>query len=339
MTVGWQSGGGWESGRGWESGGSSTGAEPPTSAELDAALDAAELVLVFQPIVELATRQPVGAEALLRWPRGDEVLVPPTFWHLVDIPLARRIGTYVLDAACRELARWRAAGGCPAVSVNVDPRELSRSWVSAVGDTLERHGVPADALTLELTETARVGGDRAAACVTAVRELGVGVALDDTGTGYNALAAVTQVPLTELKIDRHFVARLGDPRNDAVVRGLIRVAHDLEQRVVAEGVETEEQARVLHGYGVELAQGYLFSPPVPAAELSAYWQREAAGGDGAIATIARLHGQGASPTTIAAILNRQGSTAPSGKRWHRQSVSRAIADLAGHRWQADSQLR
>lgn len=318
--------GGW--GGGGAPGGPSGEPAPPTTSELVAALDAGRLGLVFQPIIALSTRRPVGAEALLRWHRGEQTLVPPAFWHLVDTALARRIGAYVLDAACRHVARWRGAGGCMAVSVNVDPRELSRSWVDGVRHTLERHRVPPAALTLELTETARVGGDRAAACVGAVRAMGVGVALDDTGTGYNALAAVTQVPLTELKIDRHFVARLGDARNDAVVRGLIRVAHDLDQRVVAEGVETEDQERVLRRYGVEFAQGYLFSRPLSAAQLEAYWHRADPGG-ASIATIVRLYSGGASPTTIAAILNGQGSTAPSGRRWHRQSVIRALTNLPG----------
>ena len=299
--------------------------QTPTLEELRRAVLAEELELVFQPVVRMATGQPVGAEALLRWPWEGQTLAPPAFWHLVDPVMARRIGAYVVDAACRQLAAWRAAGGCPAVSVNVDARELGPAWIDTVRDTLERHSLPAEALTVELTETARIASEHAADFVARVLELGVGVALDDAGTGYNALAAVRELPLTELKIDRGFVAKIGQHRNDAIIRALVSVAQDLELRLVAEGVETDEQSHHLQSEGVQFAQGYLFSRPLAVDQFDQFWIRTGRMETGPESLVADLHAKGLSPSTIAAVLNQRGIPSPSGRRWHPRTVSRQLA--------------
>lgn len=296
----------------------------PGRDDLVRALDAGDLQLVFQPVVRMATGQPVGAEALLRWPWGDETLAPPAFWHLADADLARRVGRYVVDAACRQLAAWRASGGCPALSVNVDARELCSAWIDDVRHALERHAIPPEALTLELTETARIAAD-AGECIARVLETGVGIALDDAGTGYNALAAVREIPLSELKLDRGFVAKIGHSRNDAIVRALVRVAQDLDLRLVAEGVETDEQSRHLQREGVQFAQGYLFSRPLEAARFETYWLRSLQSESGPDSLLDDLVSQGLSPSSIAAALNQRGVPSPNGRRWHPRTVARQIA--------------
>lgn len=297
----------------------------PDRIDLSRALDAGELQLVFQPVVRMATGQPVGTETLLRWPWDGQSLAPPAFWHLVDPTLARRIGRYVIDAACRQLSSWRASGGCPAVSVNVDARELCSTWIDGVQEALERHAIPPEALTLELTETARLAPDGGAECIARVLEMGVGIALDDAGTGYNALAAVREIPVTELKLDRGFVAKIGHSRNDAIVRALVSVAQDLDLRLVAEGVETEQQSRHLQAEGVQFAQGYLFSRPLELAEFENYWLRARESGPGPEALLDELLAQGLSPSSIAALLNQREIPSPTGRRWHPRTVARQIA--------------
>lgn len=299
-------------------------AAPRGRAGIRGAVNRGELLLHYQPIVELRSRRPVAAEALLRWQQPGGLAAPGSFWADTDENCAREIGEFVLDTACRQLAGWRADGLCPEVSVNVDPRELTRSYVAAVYDALARHGLPATALNVELTETSRIDTLVGAEVTAALIRRGVGVALDDAGTGFNALAAVNELPLTELKIDRSFVSRLGDRRADALVRGLVAISEELGMRSVAEGVETEEQAQILERFGVERAQGYLFSRPVAAAEFAGYW-RQAHGEDAAAVKVIReMAAIGASPATIAAILNRRGTTGPNGRSWRAASVSRLL---------------
>jgi len=283
-----------------------------------------ELLLHYQPIVELRSRRPVAAEALLRWQRHERLAAPGAFWADTDASCAQEIGQFVLDTACRQLAGWLAEGLCPEVSVNVDPRELTRSWVASVYEALARHGLPPRALNIELTETSRIDPLVGAEVAAALIRRGLGVALDDAGTGFNALAAVSELPLTELKIDRSFVCRLGDPRADALVRGLVAISGELGMRTVAEGVETEQQAQILERYGVHRAQGYLFSRPVGAEQFADYW-RAAHGHDAAAAKLIReMAAIGASPATIAAILNRRGTPGPNGRNWRSASVSRLL---------------
>lgn len=284
----------------------------------------AELLLHYQPIVELRSRRPVAAEALLRWQRPEGLAAPGAFWGETDAMCALEIGRFVLGTACEQLTAWRREGLCPEVSVNVDPRELSRSWVASVYDALARHRLPASALNVELTETSRIDPEVGAEVAAALIRHGVGVALDDAGTGFNALAAVSELPLTELKIDRSFVSRLGDPRADALVRGLVAISEELGMRTVAEGVESEQQAQILEHYGVERAQGYLFSRPVAPEAFGNYW-REAHGHDAtAVKLIREMAGTGASPATIAAVLNRRGTPGPRGRSWRPASVSRVL---------------
>ena len=294
------------------------------------AVQRGELLLHYQPIVELRSRRPVAAEALLRWQRPQGLLAPGAFWAQTDARCARDIGRFVLATATRQVAAWREQGLCGEVSINTDPRELSADWVVAVYEALSRNGLPASALNIELTETSRIDPRSGAELAAALIRRGVGVALDDAGTGFNALAAISEVPLTELKIDRGFVAGLGESRADALVRALVTLAADLGMRTVAEGVETEQQANILEQYGVDRAQGYLFSRPVPADELAAFWRQERGESAVSVQVIRAMASGGASPTTIAAALNRRGALGPHGRRWRSETVLRVLAgDVRG----------
>ena len=296
-----------------------------TAADLRAAVPAGELQLHYQPILDLSTRAPAAVEALLRWVRPEGTLAPGSFWHVVDRATARMIGAHVLDTACAQIAQWRAADLVPQVSVNVDPRELDAAWVAGVYDALGRHGLPPEALTLELTETAQIDNRGAPDLAAALVRRGVGIALDDAGTGFNALAAVADMPVTELKIDRRFVTRLGEPRTDALIRAFVALAGDIGMRTVAEGVETEQQAQLLDAHGVDRAQGFLFSRPMPAPAVAAYWSDALCPEQRGLRLIRGLAGAGTSPVTIAAILNRRGIPGRNARQWRAATV---LAELA-----------
>jgi EAL domain-containing protein (putative c-di-GMP-specific phosphodiesterase class I) len=305
---------------------STSGLHPVGGSGIRGAVQRGELLLHYQPIVELSSRRPVAVEALLRWQRTDALLAPGAFWAETSARCAREIGQFVLDSAAGQLAVWRAAGLCQELSINVDPRELRPEWVATVYEALACHGLPAGALNVELTETSRIDLPAGAEVAGALIRHGVGVALDDAGTGFNALATISELPLTELKIDRGFVSRLGDPRADALVRALVALAGELGMRTVGEGVETEHQAQVLEQYGVDRAQGYLFSRPVPAGELARFWRRTDGDTRSTAVRMAReLAAGGASAATIAAVLNRRGIAAPNGRRWRPESVVRALS--------------
>jgi EAL domain-containing protein (putative c-di-GMP-specific phosphodiesterase class I) len=302
------------------------GLHPVGGSGIRGALHRGELLLHYQPIVELRSREPVAVEALLRWQRSDSLLAPGAFWGQTSPRCAREIGQFVLDTAARQLAAWRADGLCAEISINTDPRELSPAWVASVYDALNRHGLPPGALNIELTETSRIDPRTGADVTAALIRRGVGVALDDAGTGFNALVTIGELPLTELKIDRGFVNRLGEPRADALVRAVVTLARELGMRTVAEGVETERQAQLLEQYDVDRAQGYLFSRPVPAAELATFWRRRHGDSGPAAARLVReLASAGASAATIAAALNRRGTSAPNGRRWRSESVLRLLS--------------
>jgi len=174
--------------------------------------------------------------------------------------------------ALAQLRAWREQGLCLEMSINLSARSLlDAALASAVGDLLHRHGVPAEAVTFEVTESAAMADpERAVAVLAALRALGAGVSVDDFGTGNASIEYLAMLPATELKIDRSFIAGiLDDSRAEAIVRSTIDLARNLELTVVAEGIETDDVAERLAALGCEIGQGYLFSRPVPAGELTA----------------------------------------------------------------------
>jgi diguanylate cyclase (GGDEF)-like protein len=244
--------------------------------DLHRALDAGEFSVDFQPVVELASRQPVGAEALVRWQHPDGRLVPPAEF----IPLAEEtglvvpIGDVVLDAACRRLARWQAERrGVPGlvVTVNVSPRQLEDAgFPGRVCAALERSGVDPTGLGLEVTETALMRDEKGSLeRLLEVESLGVKLYLDDFGTGYSSLTYLKRFPFHALKIDTSFTKGLGvDEQDTAIVEAVIGLARSLRLTVVAEGVETAEQAERLTLLGCQFGQGYYFARPTADGRLT-----------------------------------------------------------------------
>jgi diguanylate cyclase (GGDEF)-like protein/PAS domain S-box-containing protein len=233
--------------------------------DLERAISDGALSIDLQPIVELGTGAWVGFEALVRWPDAGRVRPPSEFVPLAEeTGLIVPLGTWVLRAALAWLATWpdRTAG----VSVNVTGRQVAEpGFADLVRAELTAAGLEPSRLTLELTEQTAVEDlDRAGAVLQPLRAAGVHVALDDFGTGYSSLGYLARLPVDELKIDRRFVSGLGRrAEDDALVRAVLRLAEDLGLEVVAEGVESTEQAATLRGYGCPLAQGYLYARPVP----------------------------------------------------------------------------
>ena len=246
-----------------------------TEHALHRALERDELVLHYQPVVELESMVPTGAEALIRWHHPAQGLIGPSRF----IPVAEEsglilpIGAWVIGQACAQLRSWderhRPLTG-RSVDVNLSALQIDDPrLVRTVGDVLARTGLPPECLTLEITESALVRDASAALVVMgALKDLGVQLAIDDFGTGYSSLSHLQRFPLDVLKVDQMFVAALRrSPQADRIVATVIDLAHTLGLQVVAEGVETVVQLEALRSFGCDYAQGYLFSPAVPADQL------------------------------------------------------------------------
>ncbi len=241
-------------------------------ADLRHALERAELVLHFQPLVRLLTGALVGGEALLRWRHPKRGLLPPSAF----IPLAEEtdlivpIGRFVLDQSCRYAAAWPASSAtepAPRVSVNLSGRQLQRpALVREVREALRAAGLPPERLILEVTESLPLlEAPAMAARLRELRALGVSLAIDDFGTGYSSLSYLRLLPMDILKIDRSFVEGIeGEGRGFPLLRGIVDLAKAMHLEVTAEGIETETQAAALRDFGCEYAQGYLFSRPLDA---------------------------------------------------------------------------
>jgi diguanylate cyclase (GGDEF)-like protein len=232
--------------------------------ELSGAEGRDEFRLHYQPIVALETGLPIGYEALLRWEHPTQgLLAPGAFLDVLeDSDSDSPVAEWVLERACSDAAAWPDG---LFVSVNVSPRQLARPELARrVSDALSRTGLAPDRLWIEVTEDRPLDAHQDIADVLRLRDLGVQVALDDFGTGYAGLTYLQRLPADTVKIDMVFVQRVVD---DAVSRGIVSavvgLAHALGLRVVAEGVETEEQAAALAELGVVWAQGYLWGAPAP----------------------------------------------------------------------------
>lgn len=244
--------------------------------QLRKAIDTGQLRAYFQPKVRLSDGGLAGAEALVRWLHPDHGLIPPGRF----IPVAEAsdlivdLGDWMLAEVCRQLAVWRGAGLPPlTVAVNLAARHFrDPNFIERLERLLAAHGLPAQALELELTESSLLEtGARTAETFLALRRLGLGLAIDDFGAGYSNLSYLKRLPLTALKIDQSFVRDLvTDPDDRILAATIVALGHGLGLKVVAEGVETEEQRRILLDQGCDWVQGYLFAPPMPA-ESFADW--------------------------------------------------------------------
>jgi EAL domain-containing protein (putative c-di-GMP-specific phosphodiesterase class I) len=283
--------------------------------ELRRAIDQAEFVLNYQPIVDLRSGDLVEAEALIRWDHPTQGRIAPS----VFIPLAEEsglideIGTWVLRTACVEVARWAqlSPGRVPRVSINLSAHQLADPQFAWTGQAAMAHaGAAPSWVTLELTESMLMQNSSASLeRLHAIRALGVQIAIDDFGTGYSSLAYLERLPVTHVKIDRSFVTPLNDPaRGDGVVRAIVEIGRALGLTTVAEGIETPAELRRLRELGCPLGQGYLFAKPLERDAMADLVARQGpafarqvalAGGDGtarrpraahaAVKSVARRH--------------------------------------------------
>ena len=244
--------------------------------ELESALHKAiernELVLHYQPKIDVRSARMVGAEALMRWQRGTSLVPPGDF-----IPLAEETGLIVplsewaLKEAARQAKTWQVNFGfADSIAVNLPARLFERSdLVEHIHQCVSTYGVPHRAIQLEITESGLMKDlQNVIPALHRLTEIGVEISIDDFGTGYSSLAYLTTLPISELKIDQRFVRDLGiTPQSSAVVTAIIALARSLGLRVIAEGVENLRQMEVLHRLGCSVMQGYLFSRPIPPDEL------------------------------------------------------------------------
>ncbi len=244
-----------------------------TEHSLHRALERSELLLHYQPVVEVRGTATVGVEALIRWDHPEQGLVAPGRFIAVaeESGLIIPIGAWVLEEACHQFRHWsEGAVRLDSVEVNLSARQIDDpSIIETIEAILSRTGLPPEHLTLEITESALMR-DAATALVVlrALKGLGVLLAIDDFGTGYSSLSYLQRFPLDVLKVDRMFVHELEEDNGGrAIVSAVVSLAHALGLEVVAEGVETEQQLDVLRELDCDYAQGFLFSRPVPAAEL------------------------------------------------------------------------
>ena len=253
--------------RAWTGSGAARGAERLSrAARLRHAIERDELVLHFQPIFRAIDGRIRGAEALVRWQDPERGLVlPGDFVPLAEeTGLIEHLGAWVLDAACAQAASWRAQGHDVVTGINVSARELRRSdWARHVLGRLDAHGVPPEALLVELTETTAMRGHgRIEEQLRDLHEAGVGVAIDDFGTGWSSLHRLRRLPVGMLKLDRSFLTGVPEGAEaSAVVRAILELGAALGKVVVAEGVETQRQLDFLVGQGCPLVQGFLLGRP------------------------------------------------------------------------------
>jgi diguanylate cyclase (GGDEF)-like protein len=244
--------------------------------DLRRALSDGQLLLHYQPQVDVQRERPVAAEGLVRWNHPEQGLLAPV--HFIDVAehtgLIKDLTYNVIDIGLRDVGRMRESGRELSLSLNISARSLlDRGFPAEVAALLATHNVSGDLLTFELTESSLMADpDAAKATMRELNELGVAFAIDDFGTGYSSLAYLAQLPVSELKIDKSFVIGMtGDMRNAVIVKSTIELARNLGLRTVAEGIEDAATLERLVELGVELAQGYHLSRPLPAAEFACWW--------------------------------------------------------------------
>jgi EAL domain-containing protein (putative c-di-GMP-specific phosphodiesterase class I) len=248
-----------------------------SAAELAAAIRNGEMHTVYQPLIDMRTGRPIGAEALVRWQHPVLGLRSPD--QFIDLAeetgLITEIGAQVLDDACRQAARWVAESPDQTdllVTVNLSARQVGDDRiVEQVRAALADSGLEPHRLVLEITETVLMHDrDAAAASLWLLKDLGVRIAIDDFGTGYSSLAYLRRFPIDMLKVAREFVDGLGrDAHDDVITRAIVELANTLGLLTVAEGIETTQQSETVAALGCDIAQGYLFSRPIEAEAASA----------------------------------------------------------------------
>jgi EAL domain-containing protein (putative c-di-GMP-specific phosphodiesterase class I) len=256
-----------------ESGSVHDGDGPRSAADLAGQLRRAftsgELTAYFQPQYDLKTGRVVAVEALCRWMHPEHgLLLPDRFIAIAEQHgLIADVGRFMLDESGRRVADWNAQGVQVSASINVSPSELRPEFAAAVLMRLQELDLPRGSVTVEVVESpAILYSDDEFATLNALIDGGVGVSIDDFGTGHTSLELVRRLPLTEVKIDRSLVQD-DSPEVDALVRECLGISRDRDALVVAEGVETQHHFDRVIAWGCERAQGYYFSPPLPVDEI------------------------------------------------------------------------
>ncbi|MDT7547911.1 MAG: hypothetical protein QOE84_305 [Actinomycetota bacterium] len=320
-----------------------------TEVALRAGLERSELVLHYQPVIDLQTGEAVAVEALARWRHPERGLLAPT--HFIPIAessgLIVPLGRWAVEQACMDAARFSGLAQGLDVAVNLSVRQLTQpDIVEQVAAALDRSGLDPKRLMLEVTESAFMDDAEAAAiALNGLSGLGVRIAIDDFGTGYSSLLYLRRYPITALKLDRAFVSGIGVSLNDeAICSSVVDLAHAVGATSIGEGVETVEQYSALRSLGCQQAQGFLWSPAVPVEELAAVLlacravtpspartepgqrrrtPRAAVSADVAVRAH-KLRRQGASSHTIAAALNAADLRTPDGSRWTAVAVAKYL---------------
>ena len=245
--------------------------------QLDAAIQQGEFELYYQPLIDISNASIHGVEALIRWNHPERgPLQPADFIHVAEesgsiVPM----GSWVLRQACTDFRRMRLAKGDLLLSVNVSTRQLDEpTFISDLSDILQETGMPARLLQLEITESIfLMDSVVVGALFEAIRALGVKIAFDDFGTGYSSLSYLERFHVDVLKVDQYFVQHMSDGHvSTEIVEWIVRLARIVGTGVSAEGVESREQAAALLGLGCNIAQGFLYSKPVPLNEILAMLQ-------------------------------------------------------------------
>jgi EAL domain-containing protein (putative c-di-GMP-specific phosphodiesterase class I) len=242
--------------------------------DLRKALELKQFRVYYQPIVSLRDEQIVGFETLSRWQHPEGLIMPGEFIAVADeTGIILPINQQLLYEACRQLRSWHAlfpADPPLTLNVNITPKQFAQpDLASQIGKILQETGLDPSVVNLEITETiAMADADRSAVVLSELKALGVRLDIDDFGTGYSSLSRLQHFPVDRLKIDRSFISRMDtDVETHEIVRIIIMLAHGLGLKVVAEGVETRVQADMLKDLDCELAQGYLYSRPVPSGTI------------------------------------------------------------------------
>jgi len=237
------------------------------------AVEAGEFVLHYQPKINLASGAVCGLEALIRWQKpGAGLVAPGVFIPLLEeTGLILGVGKWAISMALSQHREWTARGiAVPRIAVNVSAIQLQqKDFSDVVTGALQAQGCEPDALELEVTESLLMQDvQESIRTLSILRALGIHIAMDDFGTGYSSLSYLAQLPINSLKIDRSFVTEMASsPQDMGIVTTIVALAHSMNLKVVAEGVETEAQSKLLKLLKCDEAQGYLFSKPLPAAEI------------------------------------------------------------------------
>jgi len=243
------------------------------------ALKNGEFVVFYQPKISSDSLKIVGMEALLRWERPGSGLISPTDFIPVseENGLIVPIGEWVLHEACKQTKAWLDAGYSLSVAVNLSPKQFhDKNLIHAIRNALEKSKLPPSCLELEITESAVMNDVRIAVSILKeLREMGITLSVDDFGTGYSSLNSLKIFPIQKLKIDQSFIRDMDkNPKDASLVDAIVSMAGRLDLKVIAEGVETKEHLRFLQNCGCNEVQGFIFSPPIPAAKFSLFLKEQ-----------------------------------------------------------------